>query len=76
MPVKAPLPVPVIFSWTGCYIGVEGGGNWGRSAQIARIAGGVNDGLTITGKFDLNGGIAGGTVGCNLHVLGGENDFS
>jgi outer membrane immunogenic protein len=70
----------LLFLWTGCYIGVEGGGNWGRSAQIARIAGGVNDGLTITGKFDLNGGIAGGTVGCNVQlsnfVLGGENDFS
>ena len=38
VPVKAALPAPVIFSWTGCYIGVEGGGNWGGSSQIARSA--------------------------------------
>ncbi|HWZ41068.1 MAG TPA: hypothetical protein VNY08_22475 [Bradyrhizobium sp.] len=78
MPAKAALPVPVIFSWTGCYIGVEGGGNWGRSEQVARS--GAFAGSTITGKFDLNGGIAGGTVGCNVQlsnfVIGAENDFS
>jgi hypothetical protein len=27
MPAKAALPVPVIFTWSGCYIGAEGGGN-------------------------------------------------
>jgi outer membrane immunogenic protein len=73
-----PMPVPVIFSWTGCYVGVEGGGNWGRSEQIARS--GAAAGTTITGKFDLSGGIAGGTVGCNYQtsnfVVGIENDFS
>jgi outer membrane immunogenic protein len=77
-PVPATMPVPVIFSWTGCYIGAEGGGNWGRSEQIARS--GVLANTTITGKFDLSGGIAGGTVGCNLQtsnfVVGIESDFS
>jgi outer membrane immunogenic protein len=81
MPAKVALPVPVIFSWTGCYIGAVGGGNWGQSSQIARHPGGfANDGLPITGNFDLNGGIAGGTVGCNVQVsnfvIGAENDFS
>jgi outer membrane immunogenic protein len=80
VPVKAALPVPVIFSWSGCYIGVEGGGNWGRSEQIARTNGAANDGRSITNKFDLSGGIAGGTVGCNVQlsnfVIGAENDFS
>jgi outer membrane immunogenic protein len=78
VPVKAPLPAPVIFSWTGCYIGVEGGGNWGGSSQIARS--GPNVDQPITGNFDLSGGIAGGTVGCNVQVsnfvIGAENDFS
>ena len=78
VPVKAPLPMPVIFSWTGCYIGAEGGGNWGGSSQIARS--GVNANQPITGNFDLSGGIAGATVGCNVQVsnfvLGIENDYS
>ena len=74
----APMAPPVLFSWTGCYVGVEGGGNWGKSQQIARS--GANPYSSITGNFDLSGGIAGGTVGCNIQfsnfVLGIENDIS
>ena len=55
MPAKVALPVPVIFSWSGCYIGVEGGGNWGRSEQIARSGANLNS--TITGSFDLSGAL-------------------
>jgi len=75
---KAPAFAPVLFSWTGCYVGVEGGGNWGQSQQTARS--GPNAGVPITGNFNLSGGIAGGTVGCNYQtsnfVFGIENDFS
>jgi outer membrane immunogenic protein len=78
IPAPAPLPVPVIFTWTGCYLGGEGGGNWGQSQQIARS--GPNAALAITGKFNLSGGIAGGTVGCNVQfsnfVVSIENDYS
>ncbi len=74
----APIAPPPLFSWTGCYIGVEGGGNWGRSEQVARS--GAFTGSTITGGFDLSGGIAGGTLGCNYQfnsfVIGIENDYS
>jgi outer membrane immunogenic protein len=77
-PPPAPLPVPVIFSWSGCYFGAEGGGNWGQSEQIARS--GPDAAQSITGKFNLSGGIAGGTVGCNYQVsnfvIGIENDYS
>jgi outer membrane immunogenic protein len=77
MPTKAPMPVPILFSWTGCYIGVEGGGNWGKSEHIAKSGPFLQ---TITGQYDLSGGIAGGTVGCNVQlsnfVIGIENDFS
>jgi len=38
-PTTVALPAPAIFSWTGCYIGGVGGGNWGNSEQIARIPG-------------------------------------
>jgi len=77
LPAKAALPVPILFSWTGCYIGVEGGGNWGSSEHIAKSGPFIQ---SITGKFDLSGGIAGGTVGCNVQlsnfVIGVEDDFS
>jgi outer membrane immunogenic protein len=73
-----PYMAPVIFSWTGCYIGVEGGGNWGRSSQTATTT--PAPGVPITGNFNLSGGIAGGTIGCNYQVsnivVGIENDYS
>jgi outer membrane immunogenic protein len=67
------------FSWTGCYVGIVGGGAWGDSEHIARS--GSNVGTTITGNFRLgNGGIAGGTFGCDYQVdhtvMGLENDAS
>jgi outer membrane immunogenic protein len=78
MPAKVAMPAPILFSWTGCYVGAEGGGNWGRSEQIAQS--GPFAQATITGKFDLSGGIAGGTVGCNVQtgnfVISVEDDFS
>jgi outer membrane immunogenic protein len=78
MPTKVAMPAPILFSWTGCYIGVEGGGNWGNSEQISKSGPFIP--ATITGKFDLSGGIAGGTVGCNVQtsnfVIGIEDDFS
>lgn len=82
----APAAAPVAnaapaanFSWTGCYVGLVGGGNWGDSEQIARS--GSNAGTTITGNFKLSGsGIGGGTLGCDYQiektVIGLENDAS
>jgi outer membrane immunogenic protein len=75
--VKAPPP-PAVFNWTGCYFGAVGGENWGRSSQVA--ASSANTGLPITGDFNMNGGSAGGTVGCNYDVsnfvLGIEGDYA
>jgi outer membrane immunogenic protein len=77
-PMKAALPAPILFSWTGCYVGVEGGGAWGQGEQIANS--GAFAGQTITGGLSIKGGIAGGTVGCNIQmsnfVVSGEADFS
>ena len=78
---KAPAIYAPYYSWTGCYIGIEGGGNWGRTRSTAT---GNPDpaiaGLPITGNSSLSGAIVGGTVGCNYQtgnfVLGIENDFS
>src|SRR5258708_20236950 len=45
MPLKAPPP-PVAFSWTGCYVGIEGGGAWGRSKHIPSQGPFANQDLT------------------------------
>lgn len=72
---KAP-PVISTNIWSGCYVGVEGGGIWGQSRHDA--AGGP----TITGDFGISGSLVGATVGCNYQigsgnfVLGIEDDMS
>src|SRR5450432_2415608 len=84
MPVKAPLAAVPVFSWTGCYVGVEGGGNWGRSQHTQDdpfvAAAATVFGLNQTNGINLSGGIAGGTIGCNYQagnfVFGLEDDFS
>ena len=63
---KAPFMSP-IYNWTGFYIGINGGGAWGRSNWDA-----------IPGEFDVSGGLIGGTVGYNWQtgpwVFGLEGD--
>lgn len=82
MPLKAPPLPPPAASWTGCYVGIEGGGNWGSSKSIAASdRDPASVGLPITNPFDLSGGLFGGTVGCNYQfasswVIGIEDDFS
>jgi outer membrane immunogenic protein len=78
---KAPMMPVSYHDWTGCYVGIEGGGNWGRTQSIA--TGGGNPalaGVPITGNSNLSGALVGGTAGCNYQtssfVLGIENDFS
>jgi outer membrane immunogenic protein len=68
---KAPPPVAV-YNWTGCYIGVEGGGQWGNGRSLSL---GLNNGVptripagTLHNDTDLRGGLIGGTVGCNYEV--------
>src|SRR5580658_7207250 len=67
-----PAPVP-IFSWTGFYIGVNGGYAFGQSNWTAPLP------LGSTGNFNTSGFLAGGTVGGNYQfgsfVVGAEGDF-
>jgi outer membrane immunogenic protein len=55
-----------IYNWTGFYLGVNGGGAWGRSFWDS------------AGPFDVSGGLVGGTIGYNYQfssvVLGVEGD--
>jgi outer membrane immunogenic protein len=80
---KAP-PVARAYNWSGCYIGAEAGGGRGRSGieAVTVIGNGppAAPGLPFTNDFDLSGGFAGGTGGCNYQagnwVFGAETDIS
>ena len=78
LPVKAPPPPPPVWTWTGAYIGIEGGGAFGRDPIVANS--GARIGTTIT-TINPSGGLVGGTIGYNYQfspwfVLGIENDIS
>jgi len=64
---KAPAEVQV-YNWTGFYIGINGGGGFGRSQWDS-----------IGSSFDVSGGLVGGTVGYNYQfgqaVVGVEGDI-
>jgi outer membrane immunogenic protein len=63
---KAPAALPV-YNWTGFYIGINGGGGFGRSTW------------DTTGGFNTSGGLVGGTLGYNWQagqaVFGLEGDI-
>jgi outer membrane immunogenic protein len=67
MATKAPIYAVPIYNWTGLYVGINGGGAFGRSRWDS------------TGGFDTSGGMVGGTVGYNWQfgtwVLGIEGDI-
>lgn len=70
MPAKAPAYVPPAWSWTGPYVGINGGYGWGTSDFSAPFS---------TGSFDIDGGVVGGTLGYNWQmgqaVFGVEGDI-
>jgi outer membrane immunogenic protein len=81
MAVKAPpSPAPALYNWTGFYAGVAGGLAWGQSQFIDADPTDSSFGRPITTKFDVSGGIFGGTVGYNWQLsnwVGGvEGDLS
>jgi outer membrane immunogenic protein len=75
MPVRAPVVAPVpIFNWSGCYIGVHGGGGFGEKEVFDPIIG------ATFGRHDTSGALVGGQVGCDFQtgafVLGVEGSGS
>jgi len=69
---KAPMPAPVLYNWTGCYIGANIGGAWGNVDVTD-----VNTGATVSPN---NSGFAGGAqIGCDYQmsqwVIGIRNIF-
>jgi outer membrane immunogenic protein len=65
------LPVVPAYSWTGFYIGINGGGGFGNSNWLDPVLGN-------SGNFNTSGFLIGGTVGANYQigqfVLGIEGD--
>ena len=63
---KAPAFVPPPYTWSGFYLGINGGGSLGRSNW------------DNAGGFNVSGGLVGGTIGYNYQishaVLGVESD--
>jgi len=77
-----PAPVPVVYNWTSCYLGVNGGGKWADFRQDAFVVTGINGFPfdTVVGNDNETGGVFGGQVGCQWQfgggwVLGIEGDF-
>ena len=74
-PAPAPLlsPTPV-YNWTGIYLGLNGGGGWGRQDPLNLITNRF-DGQSV----DFSGGVFGGTAGAQIQsghvVLGFEADL-
>ena len=70
LPPAPPLIVPApVLSWTGPYVGLNGGGGWGTTDHTFT---GVAAGLSAsTGNFKITGGLAGGTWGYNYQMAPG-----
>jgi opacity protein-like surface antigen len=56
-------PTGANYDWSGLYVGIVGGGEWGRSKHI-------NSSNDITPAFDVNGALLGASVGYNAQFAG------
>jgi outer membrane immunogenic protein len=80
--MKAPVAIPPPFSWTSCYIGVDGGGkwaNWTGDGVIATGVAGFPFAATVVSNNNGGGGMFGGQLGCQWQsgafVFGLEGDI-
>jgi outer membrane immunogenic protein len=71
---KAPMaPPPIVYNWTGCYIGGNVGGGWARTdqVQVAKVGGPAIIPNNNFGTSDSNGNfIGGGQIGCDYQFAG------
>jgi outer membrane immunogenic protein len=75
---RAPPPPIYFFSWTGCYVGANGGGVWvNKDFGLDNVV--TPFGTFVPGQFraidlgshSVSSGIAGAQVGCNYQFAGG-----
>jgi outer membrane immunogenic protein len=71
-------PPPAYFTWTGWYVGLNGGGGGGQTSHTATVNA-VGLPPITTSNFNTSGGIAGGTIGYNYQMgqwlVGAEADL-
>ena len=90
LPLKAPPAYAPAFSWTGCYVGANGGYGWGHNHSTLAVSADPASQAFFGSAFALGGvppyfvennrgGVAGGQVGCNQQygsvVMGFETDL-
>jgi outer membrane immunogenic protein len=70
MPVKAaPAPMPVVATWTGLYLGINGGGGWAHETwQDNNAAAGCPP--CFNASYSPNGGVFGGQLGYRYQFNG------
>jgi outer membrane immunogenic protein len=75
---KAPPIAPPIMTWTGFYVGLQGGGGWGTSDETY-FFGPNTPAFNGSQSYDTSGGFAGGVAGYNWQsgavVFGLEGDY-
>jgi outer membrane immunogenic protein len=75
LPVKAlPVVPPAVYSWTGCYIGGNGGGLFAHKTWTNLTTG------VVQANENVDGVLGGVQAGCNYQfaghwVIGGQGDF-
>jgi len=79
IPVKAPCcATPVLYDWTGFYVGADAGYAWGTAAGVGTNAALV-PGTGPTYSYSVNGGFGGGFIGAQKQwqnlVFGIEGDY-
>jgi outer membrane immunogenic protein len=66
---KAPPPAPVMYNWTGFYVGLNAGGKWITNSDNTVTVGGTS--FTLSGNNDSSW-IAGGQLGYNWQAPGSQ----
>jgi outer membrane immunogenic protein len=61
-PVYTKAPMMPVFTWTGCYVGGNGGGLWAKKDWTNALPGPAESSVSV------NSWLAGGQVGCNYQV--------
>jgi len=69
LPIYKAAPKVAAFTWSGCYLGVQGGYGWGSSnTDAGSLSNRIADETRADFSSKPRGGIAGGQLGCNYQL--------